>query len=286
MGVGLYLRGFSNPTRMCGLDLKIKVVFLLTGGGVDGVREVVKLDVNCGPLRLVRKSLHFGSGRDPGDWPVFGHAEHPRPTWVHQQHLFVVFFLQQLGATILATSLVVVLFVVDLNGRKRHGTLDTPTHRGRSVVFGHGFEKQCIVDVDRYNYFFGCRTFIKHCCKKERLIEKKKNYSWRSRGLRQYRRAHSIGRGSDRLRKEYTIRCGRWKAVRPNEPVASALVSCTYRAIIVIVHERSATAAAPPRLRSCFSIFYSTADLVHGEQMRYSLQSPVYRKNKTNTFDV
>jgi len=72
----------------------------------------VEFDVDGRPLRLVRQRLHVDPGRDPGDRPVGGHAEHPRPGRFDQRHLFLVRLLLIVGAAGGRVAVVVVVVVV------------------------------------------------------------------------------------------------------------------------------------------------------------------------------
>lgn len=150
---------FSRSTNVCGAyayTLNTFYCYKLTRCRVDGVSEVVEFDVDGRSLRLVRQRLHVDPGRDPGDRPVGGHAEHPRPGRFDQRHLFLVgqHFVGAAGgrAVVVVVVLVVaavtvvspVTAVVDRRRRERDGAL-RPTHRGPRlfVAGGHGRDDGC-----------------------------------------------------------------------------------------------------------------------------------------------
>lgn len=105
-----------------------------TRRGVDRVGQVVELDVDRRPFRLVRQRLHLDPGRYPGDRPVFGHAEHARPARLHQRRRVLV------PVNVLVRG--PADRVVDHAG-ERHGAVD-PVHlgsgRGRFAVGRRPFD--------------------------------------------------------------------------------------------------------------------------------------------------
>jgi len=123
----------------------------LTRCRVDGISEVVEFDVDRRSFRFVRQRLHVVPGRDPGDRPVGGHAEHPGPGRFDQRHLFLVLRQHIVGAAggrvvvvvVLVVAAVTAVFlvaaVVDRRRRERDGALRA-THRGPRlfVADGHG----------------------------------------------------------------------------------------------------------------------------------------------------
>lgn len=95
----------------------------LTRGGVDGVSQVVELDVDGRSLRLVRQRLHLDTGRDPGDRSVFGHAEHAGAGRLDQyRRVFFVLAVLFAGGAV--------------DSAERHGALH-PADRGGSVFGRH-----------------------------------------------------------------------------------------------------------------------------------------------------
>lgn len=102
----------------------------------------MEFDVDGRPFRLVRERLHLGPGRDPGDGPVLGHAEHPGPGRVHQRHvLFVVPVFGRPSADVadaVDVAAAAAASVVGSIGGERHGALDAPAHGGRVAVLCGG----------------------------------------------------------------------------------------------------------------------------------------------------
>jgi len=107
----------------------------LTRCRVDGISQVVEFDVDGRSFRFVRQRLHVNSGRDPGDRPVGGHAEHPRPGRIDQRHLVLVLPFGAARGWVIVVVVVVaaVVAVVVRRSRKRDGALHA-THRRRLLV--------------------------------------------------------------------------------------------------------------------------------------------------------
>lgn len=170
----------------------------------------MELYVDGGPFRLVRDRLHLVPGRDPGDRPVFGHAEHPGPGRVDQHH-FVFFLARGSSAAVVSVG----------DGRERHGALDA-AHRGR-LVDGHG---AALLPVVRLFVF----TALFRLDRSRRVSISRRKTSTRKNELRltisdELSRccrasAASVYRGECIDNGTTMVGYGRWCVVRPNEPVA------------------------------------------------------------------